>query len=210
MNDIIVNTQSSIKISGSKIIYFDPYKINDKFNDADIVFITHDHYDHLDIDSLNNVINDNTKIVIPSSIVNSLLDLNIDNELILVEPNNNVDVDDIKVKTLKSYNIGKRYHPKENNYVGYIVELDNKKYYVMGDTDINEDINNIECDILFIPIGGTYTCDYKEAAEYVNKIKPDIVIPIHYGSIVGDISLGEEFKKLVNSDINVILKLGGE
>jgi len=210
MNDIIVNTQSSIKISGSKIIYFDPYKINDKFNDADIVFITHDHYDHLDIDSLNNVINDNTKIVIPSSIVNSLLDLNIDNELILVEPNNNVDVDDIKVKTLRSYNIGKRYHPKENNYVGYIVELDNKKYYVMGDTDINEDINNIECDILFIPIGGTYTCDYKEAAEYVNRIKPDIVIPIHYGSIVGDISLGEEFKKLVNSDINVILKLGGE
>ena len=210
MNDIIVNTQSSIKISGSKIIYFDPYKINDKFNDADIVFITHDHYDHLDIDSLNNIINDNTKIVIPSSIVNSLLDLNIDNELILVEPNNNVDVDDIKVKTVRSYNIGKRYHPKENNYVGYIVELDNKKYYVMGDTDINEDINNIECDILFIPIGGTYTCDYKEAAEYVNKIKPDIVIPIHYGSIVGDISLGEEFKKLVNSDINVILKLGGE
>ena len=210
MNDIIVNTQSSIKISGSKIIYFDPYKINDKFNDADIVFITHDHYDHLDIDSLNNVINDNTKIVIPSSIVNSLLDLNIDNELILVEPNNNVDVDDIKVKTLRSYNIGKRYHPKENNYVGYIVELDNKKYYVMGDTDINEDINNIECDILFIPIGGTYTCDYKKAAEYVNRIKPDIVIPIHYGSIVGDISLGEEFKKLVNSDINVILKLGGE
>ena len=210
MNDIIVNTQSSIKISGSKIIYFDPYKINDKFNDADIVFITHDHYDHLDIDSLNNVINDNTKIVIPSSIVNSLLDLNIDNELILVEPNNNVDVDDIKVKIVRSYNIEKRYHPKENNYVGYIVELDNKKYYVMGDTDINEDINNIECDILFIPIGGTYTCDYKEAAEYVNKIKPDIVIPIHYGSIVGDISLGEEFKRLVNSDINVILKLGGE
>ena len=78
----------------------------------------------------------------------------------------------------------------------------------MGDTDIIPEIDDITCDILFIPIGGTYTCDYKEASTYVNKIKPKTVIPIHYGSIVGDISLGEQFKDLIDKDIEVILKLG--
>jgi len=78
----------------------------------------------------------------------------------------------------------------------------------MGDTDVVDEINSINCDVLFVPIGGTYTMDYKEAAEYTNNIKPKVVIPIHYGSIVGDINLGEEFKKMVDDKIEVLLKLG--
>lgn len=71
----------------------------------------------------------------------------------------------------------------------------------MGDTDINEDISNIECDVLFVPIGGTYTMNYKEAADYTNKINPSVVIPTHYGLIVGDVTLGEKFKELINFNI---------
>ena len=79
--------------------------------------------------------------------------------------------------------------------------MNDKKYYIMGDTDINDDILNIKCDILFIPIGGTYTMDYKEAADYTNKISPNVVIPTHYGLIVGDKSLGVKFNNLLSSDI---------
>ena len=204
--EITINTQSSIKLKDNIIIYFDPYLIKEQTNDADYIFITHDHYDHLDLPSINNILKDTTKIIIPSSITNSLIDLN--NELILVEPNDNITVDDINIKTIKSYNINKPYHPKDKNYLGYIITYNNKTYYIMGDTDIVPEIDNIKCDVLFIPIGGKFTCDYQEAAEYVNKIKPSIVIPIHYGTIVGDISLGESFKELIDKDIEVILKLG--
>ena len=80
-------------------------------------------------------------------------------------------------------------------------------YYICGDTDLIEEIKNVKCDYLFVPIGGTYTMDYKEASILTNMIKPKYVIPVHYGSIIGDKSLFYDFKKLIDKDINVVQKI---
>lgn len=200
--EIRINTQSSIKFIDDKIIYFDPFKINDKYNDADIIFITHDHYDHYDLESINNVIKDDTIVVIPEGINNNF------KNVIYVKPNNSYNVLGINFITTYAYNINKSYHLKEKEYVGYIIYLD-KKYYIMGDTDIVPEIDNIDADYVFIPIGGTYTCDINEAIDYIEKIKPNEVTPIHYGSIVGDIKLGKDFKERIK-DIKVNLFIGGE
>ena len=81
--------------------------------------------------------------------------------------------------------------------------MDEKRYYAAGDTDITEEAKNVKCDVALVPIGGTYTMDYKEAAELVNVIRPKVAIPTHYGSVVGDVSCGEKFKHLVNSSVDV-------
>ena len=104
-------------------------------------------------------------------------------------------------ETIPAYNVNKKFHPKENNWAGYIIEIDRTRYYIAGDTDINEENLTVKCDVAFVPVGGTYTMDYKEAAEFVNRIYPKIAVPIHYGSIVGTIQDAEEFINLLDENI---------
>ncbi|UKI27976.1 MAG: MBL fold metallo-hydrolase [Bacilli bacterium] len=109
---------------------------------------------------------------------------------------------------MPAYNNEKQFHPRINNWLGYIVTIDNTTYYIAGDTDITEEANNIKCDIAFIPISGHFTMDVKEATELVKRINPKIVIPIHYGSIIGEPTYGKVLKEnLSNTNIKVIEKL---
>ena len=196
---IEINCHSSIKIMKGIIIYFDPFRINEEKHDADLILITHDHYDHYSPEDIKKVIKKDTIIVAPKTIN----ELNNKENITFVEPNQTYNINGYKIDTIPAYNINKHFHPKENNWIGYIIEIDGLKYYVAGDTDITPENRQIKCDVALIPIGGTYTMDYKEASELINIIKPKIAIPTHYGSIVGDITDGEKFKKLIDNTIDV-------
>ena len=202
LENISIIHHSSIKFSDNIKIYFDPYEINENNNDADIIFITHNHYDHYSENDIKKIYNANTKFIIPKDLEKELLNLGIKKEnIITVAPNNNYNVLDISFKTIPAYNINKPFHPKENNWVGYLINYNNFTYYIAGDTDITEDNKLIKCDVAFLPIGGKYTMNYKEAAELTNIIKPKIVVPIHYGLIIGTTEDAIEFAKLINKDI---------
>lgn len=191
---------SSIRIAGEKILYFDPFKIDQNYNDADYIFCTHSHFDHFSKEDILKVKKDDTIIITVKSSEKEALDIVNDKEkVIIVEPNQKFTLDGIEVQTTYAYNKNKNFHPKQNKWVGFIVTLGKETYYIAGDTDDVEEIQNIACDVAFIPIGGTYTMDYKEAAEYANKINAKIVVPTHYGAIVGEKADGEKFKELVNS-----------
>ena len=200
LDNIEVLIHSSIKFSKDIIIYFDPYKINKDYHDADIIFITHSHYDHYSPLDIKKVIKDNTIVVCPEDVKEELLKLNIKN-IIEVVPNKDYEVLNIKFKTIPAYNINKNFHPKENNWVGYLINYNNVKYYIAGDTDITEENKNIICDVAFVPIGGTFTMDYKEAASLINEIQPKIAVPTHYGLIVGNKDDGIKFSELLNNSI---------
>ena len=136
-NKISVNCQSSIRIEGDKIIYFEPYKISEAKNDADIIFITHDHFDHLDFSSLKKVMKKETKLVVPVSIMDEVLKGKLEfQEIMAVQPNTNYDILGLKFKTIRSYNVNKNFHPKSKDYVGYLLQLNEEKIYVIGDSDI--------------------------------------------------------------------------
>ena len=197
LDKLEVLIDSSIKFSMGLIIYFDPYKIDRDYHDADIIFITHDHYDHYSPLDIKKVIKDDTIIVAPQDIGEKLST----NNVIGVVPNKNYEVLNIKFKTIPAYNVNKNFHPKENNWVGYLLEYNNIKYYIAGDTDITKENQDIVCDVAFVPIGGVYTMDYQEAAKLINKIKPRIAVPIHYGLIVGNKDDGIKFSKLLNNNI---------
>lgn len=202
LENIEVLTHSSIRINKGKVIYFDPFDIEKNYNDADIIFITHSHYDHYSEKDIDRVKNEGTYFVAPKDVKMELLKKGINEEQIIsVAPNQTEEILGIKFEIVAAYNVNKKFHPKENNWVGYIIEIDGIRYYVAGDTDINEDNIKVQCDVAFVPIGGTYTMDYKEAAELVNRIKPKIAVPIHYGSIVGTEQDAEKFLSLLEKNI---------
>ena len=201
---IKVNAQSSIKLISDKIIYFDPFMIKEESHDADIIFVTHDHYDHFSIEDIKKVEKEDTVYVIPDCMYNLLGGENV----VVVKPNEKVNVEGYEVVTIPSYNREKQFHPKEKGYVAYIVTVEGKRVYVAGDCDENEDNLRISCDIALIPIGGHYTMDYKEGASYINKIRPALAIPTHYGNGIGDESDGERFRELVDKDIETDILLG--
>ena len=198
---IEINCHSSIKISEGKIIYIDPFKIEKELHDADIILITHDHYDHYSPEDIEKVATNETIIVAPKT-VKALTKMK---NTVLVEPNKTYDVQGIKIETISAYNVNKQFHPKENQWVGYVIEIKGTRYYIAGDTDSTPENKQVKCDVALVPVGGTYTMTYQEAAELVNIIKPKIAIPTHYGDIVGDKGDGEKFKKFLNSEINCMI-----
>lgn len=192
---------STIKlIKNGNIIYIDPFEIKDVKNDADIIFITHSHYDHFSIEDINKIWNENTILIVTEDLIEKVPNYN-EKSVIIVKPNEEYNVKGINFTTVPAYNTNKQFHPKSNNWVGYIIELDNVKYYIAGDTDINEDNIKVKCDVAFVPVGGVYTMTSNEAADLINIIKPKIAIPIHYGKIVGTKKDAEDFKNRLNNDI---------
>lgn len=202
LENIEVLCHSSIRFNKGLIIYFDPFKINKDYHDADIIFITHSHYDHYSEEDISKVIKDNTTIVVPKDLEDMVLQFGFAKEhIIVVSPNEEYSVLGINFKTIPAYNTNKNFHPKSNEWVGYIVNLDQTTYYIAGDTDITEENRQFKCDVAFVPIGGTYTMTYSEAAELINEIKPQIAVPIHYGLIVGNKEDANNFANLVDKEI---------
>lgn len=206
LENIEVLYHSSIRINKEKTIYIDPFKIDRNYNDADIVFITHDHYDHYSEEDIDKVINENTTIIIPEELLTKLLKKGINkNAIITVEPNEKYVVQGIKFETIPAYNTNKTFHPKKNGWVGYIIIINGIRYYIAGDTDITEENKKVKCDVAFVPVGGTYTMDFKEAASLINEIKSKIAIPIHYGSVVGTEQDAIDFIRLLHPEIKGII-----
>lgn len=206
MDGITLNYHASIRIEkDNKVFYFDPYKITDIKNDADYIFITHSHYDHFDEDSIKKVMNNNTKFIITNDLEDKILSLNVNSDNIhLAYPTESFEIDNIKVDVIAAYNINSTYHKKSNNWVGYIVSINNIKYYVVGDSDVTDEMKKVSCDVIFIPVGGTYTMDDKQAAEIVNVLKPKYAVPIHYG-VVGSKENAKNFVNNLDSSIKGII-----
>ena len=206
---IEVLCHSSIRIElKDKVIYLDPFKIKEEKKDADLILITHSHYDHFSEEDILKLKKENTKILITSDLLKKTLQLGFSDENIIeVMPNKLYEVLNIDIKTIPSYNTNKNFHPKENNWVGYLLNIEGEIIYIAGDTDITEENKNIVCDIALVPIGGTYTTTYEEAAELINTIKPKFVVPTHYGEIVGEKEYAIKFKELINNNIKVEIQI---
>lgn len=209
MPNIHINARSSIRIEGTKIIYFDPFKITEDKHDADVIFVTHEHYDHFSPEDIKKVANESTILVVPES-MKQMLPEEVDESFAEIkfvkaeDAGTDLLIDDILVKWVRAYNIDKPFHTKERDWVGYIVTLDGETYFVTGDTDANADNVNAKCDVLFVPCGGKYTFDAEEAAAFTCKIKPRKVIPTHYTDVPGESEIGEKFKQMVQDTMKDI------
>jgi len=209
LKNVKVLYHSSIRIEEEKVIYIDPFKIVQNYNDADLIFITHEHYDHYSEEDIEKVKKDDSIIIIiPKDLLTTLFKKGYNkNNIITVEPNKEYFVQGIKFETIPAYNVNKSFHPKEKAWIGYVIEIKGIRYYIAGDTDLTEENKKVKCDVALVPVGGTYTMNFKEASELINEIKPKIAVPTHYGDVVGTNKDATDFINLLNKTIkDIILK----
>lgn len=209
LENIRVNTQSSIRIAAPEgIVYLDPLEIGDAPHDADFVLITHDHHDHFSPSDIRKVAGADTVLVVPQNMEKKAQELrDTVGNIVTVRPGETLTVKGLALETVPAYNNIKHFHPQSAGWVGYILIVDGIRIYAAGDTDATKDNRKVRCDIAMVPIGGTYTMNAKNAAGLVNEIRPDVVIPIHYGSIVGSAADAETFAAFLDPEIRVELKL---
>lgn len=205
---IEVLTHSSIRITGEKIVYIDPFKIKGETHDADLILITHDHYDHFSPEDIARVSKEDTRLAVPEKMEEQATEIGFSGKrLITVTPGMAREIDGILVEAVEAYNNLKPFHPKKKGWVGYILSIAGERIYIAGDTDMTKENQQVKCDVALIPIGGTYTMDAKKAAELVNVIRPKTAIPTHYGSIVGSRKDEEIFRKNVDAGIEVVIRM---
>jgi len=184
---------SSFRIEdGATQIYIDPWKLASNTPKADVIFITHAHYDHFSKEDISKISKAGTAYFAPKDVA-----FQIKGTVIAVSPGEIYNLGDLKVRTVLAYNIGKKFHPKQSNWVGYIISLSTgQRIYHSGDSDFTPEMKGVVTDFALLPVGGTYTMTAREAAEAANAFKPHTVIPIHWGDIVGALQDAEEFKRL--------------
>lgn len=206
-DNITVFTHSAIRIAGEKVLYFDPFQMTEEPCDADILFVTHDHYDHWSPEDAAKVIASQTVLVVPSHLLEGAKEAFPSHEVVVLEPGDKVEVCGLAVEAVPAYNLGKDFHKREYGGLGYLVMMDGVGYYVSGDTDDTPEIEAVSCDVALVPIGGTYTMTPSEAAKAISMMRPRAVIPTHYGSIVGKKGDFDEFAPEVDEGIAVVKKL---
>ena len=190
-------------IAEGKTIYIDPYQLSKaqhNKNDADIVFVSHNHFDHLSMDDLKHVVGKKTKIVAAKECIEQLKRIGA-SELKGVGPGDKIAVQGLPVEAIAAYNTNKKFHPKADGKVGFVFTVGDIRIYHTGDTDDIPEMSNTKPDIALVPVSGTYVMTAEEAARAVNeKIKPKkLAIPMHYGSIVGNEQDAAKFKQLVTT-----------
>lgn len=178
-----------------KNIYVDPWKLKSDKVKADLVLITHSHYDHCSAQDIDKIATEKTIVIVTAD---SLEKVNKGNKK-TISPQVQIDLGWVKISGVPAYNVNKPYHPKSNNWVGYVIKFPDTSIYIAGDTDLIPEMKNIKADIVILPVGGTYTMNAEEAAKAVNLINPKIAIPIHFGDIVGSRADAERFASLVKS-----------
>jgi L-ascorbate metabolism protein UlaG (beta-lactamase superfamily) len=194
---------SGFFIKNSKKIYIDPYNIKEGMEKADIILITHSHYDHCSVADIGKIVQDGTKIIMTADCQSKIVRFNIPIKMEIVESGQELDIGDIKISVLPAYNLDKHFHPKNEGWVGYLLKINNILIYHAGDTDLIPEMQKLtgykqvgKEFVALLPIGGRFTMNAEEAAEAAKLIKPTIAIPMHYGSVAETNEDTHEFKEL--------------
>jgi L-ascorbate metabolism protein UlaG (beta-lactamase superfamily) len=191
----------TFKIKGSSVIYTDPFKVTAR-DEADIVLISHEHFDHLSLEDLNKVVFPGTTIVSSPLCKDGIKDLKV-KQIRFLDPGGKITVGKVEIETYPAYNINKfrepghPFHPVGEKRLGFLFTMDGTRVYYAGDADFIPEMNDIACDIALLPVSGTYVMTPEEAAEAALAIHPKIAVPMHYGAIVGSDADAIKFKNLV-------------
>lgn len=204
----------TFRIAGSRLVYIDPFKVTQR-DEADLVLLTHEHFDHLSLEDLEKVISPGTTIIASPLCKDGLKKVKV-KEMRFLDPGGRFTLGtpktgEVEIQAVAAYNLnkfrepGKAFHPQGEKRLGFVFKLDGTTVYHAGDADFIPEMKSIRCDIALLPVSGTYVMTAEEAAEAAEAIKPKIAVPMHYGAIVGSDSDAQKFKSLVkNCQVEIV------
>lgn len=187
--------------AAGKVVYFDPFRLEGHdFPAADLVCISHGHHDHFSPDDLAKIVTEKSVVVTEKAVAGKM---DGHGQVMVVAPGDSIDVDGIIVEAVPAYNINKKFHPKKNSWLGFIVTIDGVRIYHAGDTDLIPEMKGYVADIALLPVGGTYTMTAAEAAEAALIIRPQVAIPMHYDAVVGTSEDARAFAEALQGKLRV-------
>jgi L-ascorbate metabolism protein UlaG (beta-lactamase superfamily) len=206
-NNVEINWLGHAGFQIDKKIYIDPFQI-DVEDKADLILITHSHYDHCSLEDLKKIIKSDTIVIGPPDVQSKIAKISHDIKFQIVQPFQRLKIKDIVIETFPAYNINKPFHPKSNGWLGYILHVDGVKICHVGDSDATPELKQLKnIDMLMLPVDGNYTMNSEEAANVANIVMPKVAIPMHFGSIVGDMNDAKRFKDLCKCRVEILDKV---
>jgi L-ascorbate metabolism protein UlaG (beta-lactamase superfamily) len=189
----------AIRLDGSVVVCIDPYQITGS-KAADLVLITHEHFDHCSPEDLEKVRKPDTVVVTDAASAKKLT-----GDVRVVAPGDRLNVKGVDIEVHPAYNTNKEFHPRKAGMLSFIVTLDGTRFYHCGDTDVIPEMKGLDVDVAFLAVSGTYVMTAEEAAEAARAIRPKVAIPMHYGAIVGSQDDATRFKNVLAGEIEVVI-----
>jgi len=193
---------SSFRLDGPPIVYFDPWKVPANSPPADLILISHEHHDHCSPEDVGAVRQKSTVVVANPSAAKRLK-----GPVTVLRPGEQTTAAGVEIKAVPAYNIDKRYHVREAEHLGFVVNVAGVRFYHSGDTDHIPEMADIECDVALLPVSGTYVMTADEAAAAAEVISPRVAVPMHYGAgVAGTIADAQRFRDLVKGKVVIPLR----
>jgi L-ascorbate metabolism protein UlaG (beta-lactamase superfamily) len=194
----------SFRLDGPPVIYFDPWKLRGRQPVADLVLVSHEHHDHCSPEDVQKVSGPDTVVVAAATAAERLPGAR------AVRPGDRLTVAGVEIEAVRAYNVNKfrspgmPFHPKEAEHVGFVVTVEGVRVYHTGDTDPIPEMADVACDVALLPVSGTYVMTVEEAVEAARTLKPQIVVPMHYGSGIGTANDGQRLTELYDGDVALL------
>jgi L-ascorbate metabolism protein UlaG (beta-lactamase superfamily) len=190
---------ASFQISGKKTVYIDPWKIDGEPHDGDLVLVSHSHYDHFSEEDIRSVLKEDGRVVGSEDVIEDF------GRGDALAPGASLEIGGMTVFGIPAYNVEKDFHPRENNWLGFVLQMDGVRIYYAGDTDAAEEMKGLEnIDFALMPVGGTFTFGPEEAAEAVNGFSPKRAMPYHWGDVVGNRKDAQKFGKRSQVPVEIL------
>ena len=189
----------SFRIDSAAVIYIDPWKLAKDSPAADLILITHEHHDHFSKEDIEKIRRRTTQIIAPPSVARGL-----NGAVHEVQPGDHVKVGEVVIDVLPAYNVEKRFHPRSAGHVGYLITVDGLRIYHAGDTDAIPEMRGLAPDIALLPVSGTYVMSPDEALVAIDLLSPGLVVPMHYGDVVGTAADAERLRSMSETPVVIL------
>ncbi len=189
----------SFRVDASTCIYIDPFQIENG-KPADLILVTHDHFDHCSPEDVAKIQRPGTVIVTEKDSAQKL-----SGDVRVMTPGERLALNGVTVEAVPAYNTNKDFHPKAKGWLGFVIDIDGVRIYHAGDSDYIPEMKDLDVDIALLPVSGTYVMNSDEAVEAALAINPKLAIPMHYGAIVGDSSDATHFRDKLAGKVDVLI-----